>query len=63
MLVLADASSIQAMKTLELLRMMVDCCHATIERVISAAGYWRFANDLPKDYDTDSRRLSHRCPP
>ena len=60
---LADAFCIETMKTLELLRLMVDCGHATMEQVIAAAGYWRYAKDLPKDYDKDFRRLFRKRPP
>ena len=63
MLALAQAFGIDAMKTLELLRLMVDCGHATMEQVISAAGYWRYARDLPKDYEQDFRRLFRKRPP
>lgn len=63
MLVLAEAFNIEVMKTLELLRLMLDCGHATIEQVVAVAGYWRYANDLPKDYDTDFRRLFRKPSP
>jgi len=63
MLVLAEAFAIEKMKTLELLRLMVDCGHATMEQVIAAAGYWRYGRDLPKDYETDFRRLFRKRPP
>lgn len=63
MLALAAAFDIEAMKTLDLLRLMVDCGHATMQQVISAAGYWRYARDLPKDYDKDFRRLFRKRPP
>ncbi len=63
MLALADLFDIEAMKTLELLRLMVDCNHATIEQVVAAAGYWRYARDLPRDYEADFRRLFHKRPP
>ena len=63
MLALAEAFDIEAMKTLELLRLMVNCGHATMGQVISAAGYWRYARDLPKDYDKDFRRLFRKRPP
>jgi len=63
MLTLAEAFGIEAMKTLELLRLMMDCDHATLEQVISAAGYWRYSKDLPKDYASDFERLFGRRPP
>lgn len=63
MLTLGSAFGIRVMKTLELLKTMVDCGHATVEQVISAAGYWRYARDLPKDYESDFRRLFRRRPP
>jgi hypothetical protein len=62
MLALAEAFGIEAMKTLELLRLMVDCGHATMDQVISAVGYWRYARDLPKDYEKDFRRLFRKRP-
>lgn len=63
MLSLAQIFDIEAMKTLELLRLMVDCGHATMEQVIAVAGYWRYGRDLPKDYDADFRRLFRKRPP
>ncbi|MCH7869609.1 MAG: DNA-binding protein [Myxococcales bacterium] len=63
MLTLADIFDIKAMKTLELLRLMLDCNHATMQQVIAAAGYWRYAQDLPKDYEADFRRLFRKRPP
>lgn len=63
MLALAKIFDIKAMKTLELLRLMVDCNHATTKQVISAAGYWRYSRDLPKDYEKDFRRLFRKRPP
>jgi hypothetical protein len=63
MLALAQVFDIEAMKTLELLRLMVDCGHATMTQVMSAAGYWRYSGDLPKDYDKDFRRLFRKRPP
>lgn len=63
MLAVAEIFDIEAMKTLELLHLMVDCNHATIQQVIAAAEYWRYASDQPKDYEADFRRLFHECPP
>jgi hypothetical protein len=63
MLTLAEAFDIQVMKTLELLRLMVDCGHATLAQVLAAAGYWRYARDLPKDYAKDFRRFFRKQPP
>jgi len=63
MLTLADDFGIERMKSLETMRLMLDCGHTTLEKVRAAAGYWRWANDLPKDYARDFRRLFDEEPP
>jgi hypothetical protein len=63
MLTLAKAFTIEAMKTLELLRLMVDCGRATTEQVVTAASYWGYSNDLPKGYGADFKRLFKQQPP
>jgi predicted nuclease of predicted toxin-antitoxin system len=60
---LAEAFGTEVMKTLELLRLMLDCGHVTMQQVVAAAGYWRYTRDLPRDYDADFRRLFRRRPP
>ena len=63
MLALARDFDIRAMKTLEIMRVMLECDHVTMAKIIATAGYWRWENDLPKDYEGDFRRLFQQEPP
>jgi len=63
MLTLAGDFGIGRMKSLEAMRLMLDCGPTTLEKVRAAAGYWHWANDLPKDFAVDFRRLFGEDPP
>ena len=45
--------SITAYKTLDLLKMMLDCCYIGIDKVREIASYWIYLNDKPKDFTAD----------
>jgi len=57
LLELAREYEVKAYKTLELLKIMYDCGHVTIEQVRAIASYWQYLKDWPKDYDRDFKRL------
>lgn len=50
---LANVFSIQTYKTLELLKIMVDVAHITIDRVTAIVKYWQYNRDIPADMHVD----------
>ena len=54
---------IQVCKTLELLKLMLDCGYVDMSKIREIAGYWRYLNDCPKDFAIDYRRLFGENPP
>lgn len=50
---LANAFDIATQKTLELLRLMVDTTHITIENVAAVVAFWHYNQDLPADFRVD----------
>jgi hypothetical protein len=57
MLVLAKDFEIKTFKTLDLLKLMLDCGHINIAKVREIAGYLSFQNDRPKEFKADYKRL------
>jgi len=57
LLEVAKTFDIQAMKSLELLRMMLDCGHVTVQKVNAIVEYWRYWKDTPFDLSEDFERL------
>lgn len=57
LLALAKEYDVKAFKTLELLKIMYDCGHVTIEQVKTIAAYWQYLKDKPKSYKKDFKRL------
>lgn len=45
------------MKTLELLKLMLDCGHITMEKIREISGYWVYLNDTPKDFRKDFQSI------
>ena len=54
---------VRVFKTVELLKLMLDCQHITKEKIREIAGYWQYERDLPKDFLKDYRKLFHESPP
>ncbi len=50
-------------KTLELLKLMLDCGYIDIEKVRSITARWAHFNDEPKDFAADYRKLFGEAPP
>jgi len=48
---------IKTYKTLELLKLMLDCRHIGIEKIREIAAYWIYLNDKPKDFIADYKKL------
>ncbi len=57
MLEAARDYGIATFKTLELLRLMLDCGHIDMDKIRGIAGYWAYLNDTPKDFRSDYKRL------
>ena len=54
---LANEYEIIFYNTLELLKVMYDCGHITIDQVRGIASYWKYLKDIPKSYRRDFKRL------
>ncbi len=63
MLTLALDFGIKTLKTLELLKQMLDCQHIDIAVVRQIAAYWIYENDRPKSFTADYRSLFKERPP
>lgn len=57
LLAVADVFGIVRMKSIELLRLMLDCDHITIEKINTIVQFWRYWKDTPFDLGEDFRRL------
>ncbi|MDQ5986127.1 MAG: hypothetical protein CSYNP_01846 [Syntrophus sp. SKADARSKE-3] len=63
MLDLANDFNIKALKTLELLKLMLDCQHIDITFVRQIASYWNYVEDKPKSFASDYKKLFKEPPP
>lgn len=63
MLELAQDFNIKTLKTLELLKLMLDCRRIDMAMVRQIAAYWTYENDRPKSFSTDYRKLFKEPPP
>lgn len=63
MRIAAGAYDIKTFKTLELLKLMLDCKCIDIKKVKEIASYWIYLNDKPKDFNVDYKRLFGEAPP
>ncbi len=59
----AGEYSITTYKTLELLKLMLECHHISIEKVREIAAYLTYFNDMPKDFKADYEKLFGETPP
>ena len=57
MLALAKDFGLKTLKTLDLLKLMLECGHIDIAKVREIVGYLSFQNDRPKEFRTDYKRL------
>jgi hypothetical protein len=57
LLAVANTFDIARMKSIELLRLMLDRDHITIEKVSSIVQFWRYWKETPFDLDEDFERL------
>jgi len=63
MRIAAGDYGIKTFKTLELLKLMLDCRHIDIKKVREIAAYWIYSNDRPKDFNVDYKKLFGEAPP
>ncbi|MEQ8152716.1 MAG: DNA-binding protein [Smithellaceae bacterium] len=63
MRIAATAYNIKTFKTLELLRLMLDCDYIDIKKIREIATYWIYLNDRPKDFNVDYKKLFGETPP
>jgi hypothetical protein len=54
---------IKTLKTLELLKLMLDCNHIDMAKVREIAGYWAYFKDIPKSFKADFKKLFGEEPP
>jgi hypothetical protein len=59
----AGEYGITTYKTLELLKLMLDCGYIGIEKIREIADYWTYLNDEPKDFVVDYKKLFGEAPP
>lgn len=57
MIVIAKEFEIKVMKTLELLKLMLDCGFIGIEKVKEITSYWLYMKDTPKYFKEDCYKL------
>lgn len=57
MIALAKEYDINALKSLDLLKLLYDCEIIDLDKIRSIAGYWVYQRDTPKSYKKDFRKL------
>ena len=63
MLEVAKEFEISTYKTLELMKLMMDCGFVKMEMIRSIVSYWAYQNDKPKSFRKDFTRLFSEDPP
>lgn len=63
MLALAAEFNIRTLKTLELLKLMLDYQHISIAVVKQVASFWNYTDDKPKSFALDYKKLFKELPP
>jgi hypothetical protein len=62
MLALAEDFEIATLKTLELLKLMMDCDHIDMAKVREIGGYLAYSNDRPREFRRDYKKLFNEEP-
>ena len=63
MLALAKDFEIQTFRVLDLLKLMLDCKHIDMQKVREISAYLSYANDKPREYGRDYKKLFGEDPP
>ena len=63
MRIVAGEYGITTYKTLELLKLMLDCRYIGIDKVKEIVSDWIYRNDKPKDFIVDYKKLFSEAPP
>lgn len=63
MIDLANIFKIETIKTLGLLKLMLDCGHIDMNKVRQITSYWSYISDFPKNYASDYKKLFSESPP
>lgn len=63
MIELAKTFGITVWKTLDLLKLMLDCKYIDMARVRAVVAYWGYVDDRPKEFSVDYRRLFDESAP
>jgi hypothetical protein len=63
MRILATEFEISALKTLELLKLLLDAKTVTMDQIRAIAAYWIYQNDTPKSYREDFKKIFAEEPP
>ncbi len=63
MLALAAEFGIRTFKTLELLKLMLDCHHIDMTIVRQIASLWIYSDDEPRSFTSDYKKLFKESPP
>jgi hypothetical protein len=59
----AENYKIRTYKTIELLKLMLDCGYIDMDKIRNIARYWKSHHDLPGDFFSDYKRLFGELPP
>ncbi len=57
MISVANEFGVKIMKTLELLKLMLDCAHITMRKIREIGEYWEYDDDIPKNFNKDFLRI------
>jgi len=57
MITVAEEFQIKVMKSLELLKLMLDCGYITLDKVKEITDYWCHSKDLPKHFKRDCKNI------
>jgi hypothetical protein len=63
MLIVAKEFQISTLKTLDLLKLLLDTGVVTMKQIRAIAAYWIYQNDTPKSYRKDFKRIFSENPP
>ncbi|MBA2492669.1 MAG: DNA-binding protein [Gammaproteobacteria bacterium] len=63
MATLARMFHVQITSTLQLLKLMLDQRHVTMQDIRRIAGFWRWLGDVPRDFVREYKKIFNEAPP